>query len=220
MRCLRSVAAGLACALAVLVSSLSPARAQSLTWTGTVSNAWDIQTTTNWLNPSGVQDYYYDGRNVTFGDSAANTNIAITAGGVAPASVTFTNNTTPYTLSGGPINDMTGGTTAVTLNGSGSVTFSATNNYTGGTTINAGTLVSASQYCAWDRPDHLHPPRAECLGKAYRGSWKATAVVQRRPLGRLDRHSHQLDARPQPAQCLRVQRHRSLRPLVPAAARG
>ena len=156
MRCLRSVAAGLACGLAVWVFSLSSAAAQSFSWSGTVSNSWDIQTTPNWLNPSGVQDYYYDGGNVTFGDSAANTNIAITAGGVGPASVTFTNNTTPYTFSGGPINDVTGGTTAVTFNGSGSVTFSATNNYTGGTTINAGTLVSASQYSLGTGPITLN----------------------------------------------------------------
>ena len=143
MRCLRNVAAGLACGLAVLVSSLSPAAGQSLTWTGAVSNAWDIQTTQNWLNSSGTQTYS-DGSDVTFGDGTANPSIAITAGGVSPASVTFTNNTTPYTFSGGPINDVTGGTTAVTLNGSGSVTFSGTNTYTGGTTINAGSLVAAS----------------------------------------------------------------------------
>ena len=60
--------------------------------------------------------------------------------------MTFTNNTTPYTFNGGSINDMSVGTTAVTLNGSGSVTFSGTNTYTGGTSINAGTLVAASPY--------------------------------------------------------------------------
>ena len=167
MRCLRNVAAGLACGLAVLVSSLSPAAGQSLTWTGAVSNAWDIQATQNWLNSSGTQTYS-DGSDVTFGDLAitnTNTNIVITAGGVSPASVTFTNNTTPYTFNGGPINDSGAGPTAVTLNGSGSVTFSSSNTYTGGTTINAGTLVSASQYCA--RHGHDYPQRrcAQGLGR-------------------------------------------------------
>ena len=70
---------------------------------------------------------------MTFSDSGTHTSIVVASGGVQPASVTFTNNTIPYSFSGGAIS----GTGSVTLNGSSRVTFFNANAYSGGTTISS-----------------------------------------------------------------------------------
>ena len=70
----------------------------------------------------------------------AHHNITIAGGGVQPGSVTFTNNTTSYSFTGGAIS----GPAAITLEGSGSVTFSNANAYTGMTTLSNGVLELAS----------------------------------------------------------------------------
>jgi len=109
------------------------------TWNGSVNGAWDINSTANW-NVAGGGTQYLDGQPVLFNNNASNTAITVTAGGVNPASMTFgNNNATAYTVGGGVI----GGIGSLTLNGSGTVTFTgASNTYTGGNTIGAAaTLV-------------------------------------------------------------------------------
>ncbi len=105
-----------------------------LTWTGTTNNSWDASAV-NWKS-SGLGSVYSNGLDVFFPNSAANTNIVITGTGVSPSSVTFTNNATPYSFSGGAIS----GLATVALSGTGKVTFLNANSYTGATTISAGTL--------------------------------------------------------------------------------
>jgi fibronectin-binding autotransporter adhesin len=63
--------------------------------------------------------------------------VTINNGNVLPGSVTFNNNRYNYSFSGS--NGIAGG--SLTLNGSGTVTISTSNGFTGGTQINAGTLV-------------------------------------------------------------------------------
>ena len=108
------------------------------TWTGATNGNWSLAGSgANW---SGAGSTYTDGSAVIFQDSAQNTNISISGSGVRPAMVTFTNNTTPYTFSGGGISALA----IIALNGSGSVTFNSANTYSGGTTINAGVLTAGN----------------------------------------------------------------------------
>ena len=109
------------------------------TWTGAANQSWSLAgSDANWAGGSG--NAYTDGIAVTFSDSGAHHNITIAGGGVQPGSVTFTNNTTSYSFTGGAIS----GPAAITLEGSGSVTFSNANAYTGMTTLSNGVLELAS----------------------------------------------------------------------------
>jgi len=100
----------------------------NLTWNGSVSSVWDT-TTPNWFNAQ----IYADADPVTFDDSAVN--YVVTGGTVNPYSVTFTNSVNNYTV-GAAI----GGATAVTKNGTATVTLTGANTYTGFTTNNGGIL--------------------------------------------------------------------------------
>ena len=130
----------LGCASVFLFVSVSPASAQ-LTWTGTVSNAWDINTTTNWTDSLTLSQTlaYTDGLAVIFDNTpgvSGNTAVNIVST-VQPASITFNNSIVPYSFSGAAIS----GTGSVLLSSSaGSVTFSSSNSYTGGTIVNGGAL--------------------------------------------------------------------------------
>ena len=109
-------------------------------WSGTVSARWDVNTTANCTGQK-----YTDGSGVAFRDTDGNgvavaaASVIVVAGGVQPTSVTFTNNTVNYTISGA---DNTGiaGTSTVDLSGTGAVTFTNPNTYRGKTTISAGVL--------------------------------------------------------------------------------
>ena len=112
-------------------------------WSGSGGSAgngsWDLTTTNNWALGS-LATTYSNGNSVIFSDTGSNTNVIITSSGVSPSSVQFTNNTLAYSFSGGAIT----GTAPVLLSGTGFVTFSSSNSYSGGTTISAGTLVAAA----------------------------------------------------------------------------
>lgn len=107
----------------------------SLVWQGDGgANAWDINTTANWLN--GVSsDVYYDGDAVNFTDAGAANQPTLDVV-VNPAAVNF-NNSSDYTLTG--VGAIAGGT-ALSKGGTGTVTVSVTNTYTGGTIITNGVL--------------------------------------------------------------------------------
>jgi autotransporter-associated beta strand protein len=107
----------------------------SLVWNGQSSGAnWDVQQTQDWLN-NGAADYFYYLDNVVFND-AGNGAVNV-ATGVSPSSTTFNNNTNNYVLTGSGAISGGGG---LTLNGSGTVTLTLPNTFTGDTTINNGTL--------------------------------------------------------------------------------
>jgi autotransporter-associated beta strand protein len=131
--------------------------APTLTWNNSFAAAgfgdgmtWDNNTTNtptnfNWNNGL-FADYYVDGSNVIFND----VNNATSNGGtnsnaynvtlntiVAPASVLVNNSLGNYTISGaGAI----GGTASLTKSGTGTLTISNANTYSGGTSINGGVL--------------------------------------------------------------------------------
>ncbi|HEV7948354.1 MAG TPA: autotransporter-associated beta strand repeat-containing protein [Glaciihabitans sp.] len=111
----------------------------SLTWAGTTSNVWNIETTANW-NSSGSPSTYSDTNGVVFNDTGApsRTDVVVQAGaaGVKPAVVVFQNNTLNYTISGDAIKS----TGSLTVEGTGTVTLNNVNSYENGTAVNAGTL--------------------------------------------------------------------------------
>ena len=112
--------------------------AANLTWNPTTS-AWDIVTTTNWLNGA-INDYYFDGDNVNFTSSGSSISPVLNTN-VHPGSVTF-NSANPYTLSGtGSIN----GSTGLTKTNTGTLTIQiSTNGYTGATAFNGGVVSIAT----------------------------------------------------------------------------
>ena len=121
-------------------STYSPAVSVSLTgtitWSGGAGGSWDT-TTTNWLYGASTPALYEDGDSVIFPNIATTTAVTI-SNTVSPATITFSNSSTAYTVGGAGIS----GTGGVTLTGTGSVTLTASNGYLGTTAIGAGgTLV-------------------------------------------------------------------------------
>jgi len=108
--------------------------AASLVWVGTNGNNWDTATI-NWNN-GGTADKFYALDNVTFDDTSSNGNVSL-VGSLLPTTVVFNNNATNYVLSG---TGFIKGAATLTMSGSGSVVLANSNSYTGGTTINSGTV--------------------------------------------------------------------------------
>jgi len=114
----------------------------SLTWNNsgagspTNGETWDT-TNNNWNNGTSATTYS-DGSSVTFNDNN-NGHYAVTLNtAVSPESVTVSNSSGNYTISGaGDI----GGTGSLTKSGTGTLTLSTVNTYAGGTNVTAGTLV-------------------------------------------------------------------------------
>jgi len=118
---------------------------QSLTWNGGVTGSetnWNINTTPNWTGGDNLYHEYSGntfGDLVTFDDSLAYpyyTNVNLTTT-LHPSTLTV-NSTYPYSFTGpGSI----AGAGALVMNNSGTLFLGTTNSYTGGTTINAGTVI-------------------------------------------------------------------------------
>jgi len=121
-----------------LIVTGSPA---PLVWQGDGSgNAWDVQTTTNWLN-GGTPDYFYQFDNALFTDTGSNSPAVDIQAAVTPSSVVVSNNVENYTFNSSVGQGISGGGT-LTKSGTGTLTILNNNNpYTGITTINNGALV-------------------------------------------------------------------------------
>ncbi len=109
----------------------------SLTWAGDgTANAWDLATTSNFLN-GGSRDKYYDGDDVTFADGGSNSPAIAITGALLPNSLTVNNSATAYTFGGtGSI----GGATGITKLGNGTLTIANTNSFTGAVSISKGVV--------------------------------------------------------------------------------
>ena len=103
-----------------------------ITW-NTGSGNWDTSSA-NWLGAP----TYHDGDAVTFPDTSSSSPITVTLNStVTPSAVTFTNNAENYVLSGtGGITGLSG----VSELGSGTLTMSTANTYTGPTIVSNGVL--------------------------------------------------------------------------------
>jgi fibronectin-binding autotransporter adhesin len=104
---------------------------------GTNPTFWDVNTTANWYNAGTASaDKFINGDTLTFDDTAGSYNIVVQGASVTPGNMTFNNGTNDYAISGGAI----AGIASLVKNGSKALTLSGANSYTGGTTLNAGTL--------------------------------------------------------------------------------
>ncbi len=125
----------------------------SLVWTGhtsgtgTADDVWDTARM-NWANGSSPAPFAA-GSAVTFGDtnpiaagSPPDGSVTVQGGGVSPSTVTFNNSAVSYALSNASGTIGITGNASVSKSGSGTVTLSGVNSYTGGTTIIGGTLAT------------------------------------------------------------------------------
>ncbi len=121
----------------VVLHILETRAAESISWTGAVSNVWDLDNTMNFNSSTST---FVTGDNVIFGDDAVLTDVNV-AEELSPGSVTFTADSKDYTLSGeGTI----AGAASLTLDGAATVNIKGTNTYTGGTFVNNGIVVPAT----------------------------------------------------------------------------
>jgi len=112
-------------------------------WTGAANANW---TTTsqpspfNWvLQPAGTSTQFLTNDQVLFDDTATGTTaVNIADASVSPASVVFNNSSKNYSVSSVGGFGIASGT--LTKSGTGSLTLSTANTFSGGTTLNAGTL--------------------------------------------------------------------------------
>jgi autotransporter-associated beta strand protein len=123
--------------------TLTTPTAEGLTWDNATARGdgatWDVAANQNWQDTGGPA-VYNESDAVDFND-ANNGNYAVTLNTtVNPGSVVFNNSTGNYTVTGtGSIS----GSASLTKMGTGAVTLSTVNTYTGGTIVDAGTLVAA-----------------------------------------------------------------------------
>lgn len=123
--------------MVALVVTNGPATAKVDQWVGNLGSTWDTSTK-NWTS-GGVSVAYNENDSVIFDDTASAGTVNYTATHT-PISMTFSNNTLAYTLAGaGNISGSVGlvqwGTGTTTLTTSGGDDFS------GGVTVNAGTVI-------------------------------------------------------------------------------
>jgi autotransporter-associated beta strand protein len=107
-------------------------------WKGRTDGNWN-DTITNWAlasTPGTPMPFNPDHPSV-FDDDAAIFAVVVDDAGVSPTSTTFKNAITPYTLTGGAIT----GTGPMVKGGAAMVTLALPLSYSGGTTVNLGTLV-------------------------------------------------------------------------------
>ena len=112
--------------------------ATSLVWAGdNIWNVWDIQNTNNlvWQN-NGTNTVFWNGDSVLIGDAGSFAPALNLFQPIAPAFVQF-NTTNNYTLSG---NGKITGSGALQKDGSGTLTVTMPNDFSGGTIINAGVV--------------------------------------------------------------------------------
>jgi rhamnogalacturonan endolyase len=119
-----------------IASNTTAAPPQTLTWRGNgTNNLWDLTTTVDWFDGSGLV-VYNDGVDVTFDQSGSNNTPVALVGALQPDSVTV-NATKSYTFggTGGFVGPM-----SLVKSGSGSLTINNTNAFSGGVTVNSGTI--------------------------------------------------------------------------------
>ena len=114
----------------------NPTSTIPLVWKGSGSNLWDLATTANWLENTTAR-VFRDKRNVSINDTGSNSPAIALTGSLQPSSLTVSNSTKAFTLSGTGSLD---GTTGLTKSGTNTLTLTTSNSYSGPTAINAGTV--------------------------------------------------------------------------------
>jgi autotransporter-associated beta strand protein len=107
-----------------------------LIWQGSPNNLWDLANTASWLENT-TPRIFRNKRHITINDNGSNTPAIALTGTLEPGSITVSNTTKAFTLTGtGTIS----GPTGLTKSGSNSLTLATSNSFTGPTSINAGTV--------------------------------------------------------------------------------
>jgi autotransporter-associated beta strand protein len=113
----------------------------NIVWQGGNPNTnWDLATTANYTNSAGTPVVFNGGDNVTFDDSSTKPAVTILGSYIAPTLITEKASQN-YSFAGNAIT----GSGALLMTGSGALTVSNANNFTGGTTISNG-AVKAQNY--------------------------------------------------------------------------
>lgn len=160
---------------------------QYLSWTGWPANDWDLSGADNWVyGGSGLPTSFINSESVVFDDTATNYAVNVAAA-VAPGGISFSNNTRNYLFSGS--GKITGGTTLSQF-GNGTVTLTTTNDYTGLTLVNGGTLqlgdgVANNGSVAGAIDDNAALVFANPGAQAYAGSISGTGSVAKSGAGTL-----------------------------------
>ncbi len=122
------------CGVVITASGLP----RDLSWKGdSAANNWDT-TTSNWRKTDGTSTAFSGGDTALFDNRGISAVAVNLTGAFAPSSVTV-NSTQSYIFSGV---ESLSGAMPLTKSGSGTLTVSMTNTFTGGTTINEGTLIT------------------------------------------------------------------------------
>jgi autotransporter-associated beta strand protein len=116
--------------------SLSAPVIRNLVWNLAGSGVWDAATS-NWANNL-TPTAYAAGDGVTFNGTGGTITLS---GALAPISVTVDNASGTYVFSGASASDKITGATALTKAGAGILQLTSDNDYSGGTTVNGGTIV-------------------------------------------------------------------------------
>jgi autotransporter-associated beta strand protein len=119
------------------VAALTLDAPANLVWQGGNPNTnWDLGTTANWTNSAGSAVVFNEGDNVTFNNSSTN-QIVTLVGALAPTLINETAAKNYFIIGSGSI----AGPGSLLMSGSGTLAISNANSYTGGSTINSGTVV-------------------------------------------------------------------------------
>ncbi|MBX3432271.1 MAG: autotransporter-associated beta strand repeat-containing protein [Pirellulales bacterium] len=106
----------------------------SLTWVGNSGSNWDVETTPNWTGAS--PNTFFQSDSVAFNDSATTFNVNVAAN-VQPTAVVVNNSANDYVISGtGGIS----GSATFTKTGSGMLTMTTANTFSGAASISGGTV--------------------------------------------------------------------------------
>ena len=121
----------------IVTSGGTPA---NLTWTGSASSIWDIDTSTNWSNTgTGNADRFFSGDDVSFTDLAGVPTTITINGSVAPGAMTVNSSANNFMFDGpGTIS----GSGSLTKSGSSLLTLNTAGGFTGPVIITAGTLAT------------------------------------------------------------------------------
>lgn len=112
-------------------------------WSGSVSNVWNIDTTSNWLTAASQQATTYvqagpgQTDSVIFNDAASGPTAIDVAAAVAPIAFSIDNSTLGYSFTG---SGSIAGSTSIIKSGTAPLTLGLANTFTGGVQVNAGTL--------------------------------------------------------------------------------
>ena len=124
--------------------------ATDISWSGADGNVWDLGETTNFTDGSSSPTTFVTGDNVTFDDHASQFKVNLVSD--IEADTVFVDNTKDYTFQG--TGALVGNTTLV-KRGTGKLTITNDNSYTGGNRISGGTVIVSSLANANQPKGHL-----------------------------------------------------------------